>query len=186
MRCWCGRLWFWSKTLYVCCLCFEGRGVGSWRRIFMNIWLLFSKNVCPFHLSFLKKNHPMHSLYCKGSLFMEDFCKLSVPSSMPHTKKQWAFIETVFFPSTHCKKYGNFHSRPPLLRPLTPLTVHFLEVPPELLSGSWNSSFPLRHLLHILHTVLCLTIVRCWSDSHGELNKIVWVFSSIILQRLFL
>lgn len=37
-----------------------------------------------------------------------------------------------------------------------------------------------------LHIVLCLSIVRCWSDSHGELNKIVRVFSSIILQGLFL
>lgn len=34
--------------------------------------------------------------------------------------------------------------------------------------------------------VLCLTMVRCWSDSHGELNKIVRVFSSIILRGLFL
>lgn len=145
MRCWCGRLWF-LKWDIVCAL-----KRGDWGAEEEYLWIVgccflkvFVLCLCPF----FKQNHPMHSLYCKGSLFMDAFCKLSLPSSMPHTKTQWTFIETVF-PSTHWKKDGNFHSRPPLLRPITPFTAHFLEVPSELLSGSWNNSVPLRHLLHI-------------------------------------
>lgn len=43
---------FWSETLSMCCPCLEEGGLGSWRRIFINSWLLFSECVCPLPLSF--------------------------------------------------------------------------------------------------------------------------------------
>lgn len=154
------------------------------RRIFMNGWLLFPKCVCPLSLSFLKQNHPMHILYCKGACSWMIFCMVS------------AILYTILWKSNE-HSFNQFSLQQPIKKKMqfpfqttsavvTHFTARFLKVPPELLSGSWKCSVPLRHLLLLFTCCVMFDHSEKLVQYHGELNKIVRVFSRIILHGLFL
>lgn len=141
------------------------------RRIFMNGWLLFPECVCPLSLSFLKQNHLMHILYCKGACSWMIFCMV------------FAILYTILWKSNE-HSFNQFSLQQPIKK------KNAISIPDHLCCGN---SPPLQHIssrfllncsqapgsvqslwgtcCFFLHIVLCWTIVRSWSDAMENWTK---------------